>query len=124
MRPPTRNPAAWRADRASEPFCVAAGRSEDSPLPLKHQGPFAAVGPSPEAVAEVEEFLLDEIFHDLSLIASYTASALKAARREDREELRLRLRVQLRDCFRHAVEPNNLLPPVRKVASEAGRAAA
>ena len=57
----------------------------------------------------VEEFLLDEIFYDLSLIASYTTSALEAARRGDRDELRLRLRVQLRDCFRHAVEVHNLL---------------
>jgi hypothetical protein len=53
--------------------------------------------------------LLDEIFHALSLVASYTTSALEAARRGDREELRLRLRVQLRDCFRHAVEVHNLL---------------
>jgi hypothetical protein len=68
-----------------------------------------ASGPSPEAVAGAEEFLLDEIFHDLSLIASYTTSALEAARRGDREELRLRLRVQLRDCFRHAVEVHSLL---------------
>ena len=28
MRPVTRNPAAWRADRVSEAFCVAAERSE------------------------------------------------------------------------------------------------
>jgi hypothetical protein len=70
-----------------------------------------ALSPSPEAVAVVDEFLLDEIFHDLSLIASYTTSAIEAARRGDREELRLRLRVQLRDCFRHAVEIHNLLSP-------------
>jgi hypothetical protein len=68
-----------------------------------------AAGPSPEAVAEADEFLLDEIFHALSLIASYTTSALEAAKRGDREELRLRLRVQLRDCFRHAVEVHDLL---------------
>lgn len=72
-----------------------------------------AAGPSAEAVAEADEFLLDEIFHDLGLIASYTTSALEAAKRGDREELRLRLRVQLRDCFHHAVEVHNLLPPVR-----------
>jgi hypothetical protein len=70
-----------------------------------------ALTPSPEAVAVADEFLLDEIFHDLGLIASYTTSALEAARRGDREELRLRLRVQLRDCFRHAVEIHNLLSP-------------
>src|SRR5277367_461016 len=92
--------------------------------PESNQGKTASVGPSAEAVAEADEFLLDEIFHDLSLIASYTTSALEAARRGDREELRLRLRIQLRDCFRHAVEVHNLLSTGRKVASEAGRAAA
>jgi hypothetical protein len=100
-------------------------KSDTATLPEK-QRRIAAVGPSPEAIALCEEFLLDEIFHDLTLIASYTTSALEAARRGDHEELRLRLRlrVQLRDCFRHTVELHNLLPPVRKVASEAGRAAA
>jgi hypothetical protein len=73
-----------------------------------------AAGPSLEAMAEAEEFLLDEIYHDLSLIASYATSALEACRRGDREELRLRLRVQLRDCFRHAVEVHNLLSTGRK----------
>ena len=77
--------------------------------PESNQGKTASVGPSAEAVAEADEFLLDEIFHALSLVASYTTSALEAARRGDREELRLRLRVQLRDCFRHAVEVHNLL---------------
>jgi hypothetical protein len=77
--------------------------------PESNQEKTASVGPSPNAVAEAEEFLLDEIYRDLSLIASYTASALEAARRGDREELRLRLRVQLRDCFRHAVELHKLL---------------
>jgi hypothetical protein len=84
----------------------------------------ASVGPSAEAVAEADELVLDEIFHALSLIASYTTSALEAAKRGDREELRLRLRVQLRDCFRYAVELHNLLPPGQQIdASEAGRAA-
>jgi hypothetical protein len=78
----------------------------------RNQAKTASVGPSAEAVAEAEEFLLDEIYHALGLIASYTTSALEAARRGDREELRLRLRVQLRDCFRHAVAVHNLLPPV------------
>jgi len=82
-------------------------------------------GPSPEAVAAAEEFLLDEIFSALSLIASYTTSALEAARRGDRNELRLPLRVQLRDCFRYAVELHNLLPLGQKVdAAEAARSAA
>jgi hypothetical protein len=69
----------------------------------------APCAPSPEAVAECDEFLLDEIFHDLHLIESYTISAREAAKRGDRDELRLRLRVQLRDCFRHAVEVHKLL---------------
>ena len=77
--------------------------------PESNQEKTASVGPSAEAVAEADEFLLDEIFHALSLVASYTTSALEAARRGDREELRLRLRVQLRDCFRHAVEVHSLL---------------
>jgi hypothetical protein len=67
--------------------------------------------PSPQAVAEAEDFLLDEIYSDLQLIQSYTISAMQAARRGDREELRLRLRIQLRDCFRHAVELHKLLTP-------------
>jgi hypothetical protein len=75
--------------------------------------------PSAEAIAEADEYLLDEIFHDLSLIASYTASALEAARRGDREELRLRLRVQLRDLFRHAVAVHDLLSPQRAEARAA-----
>lgn len=77
--------------------------------PERNQETILRVGPSAEAVAEADEFLLDEIFHDLSLIRSYATSAMEAARRGDREELRLRLRIQLRDCFRHAVEVHNLL---------------
>jgi hypothetical protein len=64
---------------------------------------------SPSVIADTDEFLLDEIYYDLWLIASYATSALEAAKRGDREELRLRLRVQLRDCFRHAVELHNLI---------------
>lgn len=67
------------------------------------------VGPSAGAVAEADEFLLDEIFRNLDLIQSYTVSAKEAARRDDREELRLRLRVQLRDHFRHVVKLHDLL---------------
>ncbi len=77
--------------------------------PERNQEKTTSVGPSAEAVAEADELLLDEIFHDLSLIWSYATSAMEAARRGDRDELRLRLRVQLRDCFRHAVELHNLL---------------
>jgi hypothetical protein len=84
----------------------------------------APCSPSPEAVAEVEEALLDEIFRELGLIGSYTTSALEAARRGDREELSLRLRIQLRDCFRHAVQLHNLLTPGRKVDAADVRATA
>src|SRR6185437_16807306 len=88
--------------------CLAACGALNASNPSEKQCSSIAVGPSTEAVAEADEFLLDEIFHALSLIASYTTSALEAARRGDRDELRLRLRIQLRDCFRHAVEVHNL----------------
>jgi hypothetical protein len=94
----------------------------DTAIPEPKQD--APISPSPEAVAEVEEALLDEIFRDLSLIASYATSALEAARRGDRVELRLRLRVQLRDCFRHAVQLHNLLTPDPKVGAADARATA
>jgi hypothetical protein len=71
----------------------------------------AALGPSPEAVAECDEYILDEIYRDLDLIRSYATSALEACRRGDRDELRLRLRSQLRDVFRHAVQVHDLLSP-------------
>jgi hypothetical protein len=77
--------------------------------PQRNQTKITSAGPSAESVGEADEFLLDEIFRDLSLIWSYSTSAMEAARRGDREELNLRLRVQLRDCFRHAVELHNLL---------------
>jgi hypothetical protein len=64
---------------------------------------------SPEAIAEADEFILDQVYRDLCLIGSYTTSAIEASRRGDRDELRLHLRVQLRDCFRHAVQLHNLL---------------
>jgi hypothetical protein len=104
-----RNPVPLAADRASKAFCLATEHTEDSHLPLKHQCSFVAVGPSPEAVAEADEYLLDEIYYDLDLIKSYSVSALEACRRGDRHELRLRLRSQLRDCFRHAVQLHDLL---------------
>jgi hypothetical protein len=109
-----RNPVPLAADRASKAFCSATEHAEDSHLPLKHQGSFVAVGPSPEAIAAADEFVLDEIYRDLDLIRSYSISALEAARRGDREELRLRLRIQLRDLFRHAVELHNLLSTERR----------
>jgi|SRR5579871_768063 len=82
------------------------------------------VGPSPEAIAACDEFILDELWETLQLVGSYTNSALEACRRGDRDEIRLRLRVQLRDSFRHAVAVHDLLSPVRKVASDDRRAAA
>jgi hypothetical protein len=70
---------------------------------------FSASEPSPAAVAECDEFILDEIYRSFDLIASYAISGKEAARRGDRSEVRLRLRVQLRDVFRHAVELHNML---------------
>ena len=69
--------------------------------------------PSPEAIAEAQALILDELFDAFGLIESYAISAREAARRGDREEIRLRLRSQMRDVFRHAVELHNLLGPER-----------
>lgn len=93
--------------------CLAACSALHAADAQSNQGKTASVGPSAEAVAEADEFLLDEIFSDLDLIQSYAVSAKEAARRGDREELGLRLRVQLRDLFRHAVELHNLLSPAQ-----------
>ena len=65
--------------------------------------------PSPEARAEADEYVLDELFRSFDLIRSYATSGLEATKRGDRAEIRLRLRVQLRDCFRHAVATHDLL---------------
>jgi hypothetical protein len=73
--------------------------------------PPALAAPSQEALAECDEYILDELYRDFGLIASIATSAVEAARRGDRNEIRLRLRVQLRDCFQHAVELHNLLSP-------------
>jgi hypothetical protein len=70
---------------------------------------FGAAEPSAEAVAEADEFVLDEIYRSFDSIASYAISGKEAARRGDRDEVRLRLRVQLRDCFKHAVATHDLL---------------
>jgi hypothetical protein len=80
--------------------------------------PFVALSsavsrPSPEAIAEADNFVLDELFRAFDLIESYAVSGKEAARRGDREEIKLRLRVQLRDVFRYAVEIHNMLEPVR-----------
>ena len=111
------------AETGSQNAAILGGLQNSDTATLSEKQRQIVVRPSPEAIALCEEFLLDEIFHDLSLIASYTTSALEAARRGDRDELRLRLRVQLRDCFRHAVQLHDLLSPGRK-AAEAGRSAA
>lgn len=78
--------------------------------------------PSPEAIAEADEAILDELYHAFMLIESYARSGLEAARRGDREEVRLRLRSQLRDLFRHAVAVHDLLSA--PAPSEKSRAAA
>jgi len=78
---------------------------------------------SSAAVAEADEFLLDELYRDFSLIESYARSGLEAARRGDRDEVRLRLRIQLRDVFRHAVETHNLLSTQRIDRAEKAEAA-
>jgi hypothetical protein len=70
---------------------------------------FGAAEPSAEAIAQADEFVLDELFRSFDLIRSYATSGLEAARRGDRDEVRLRLRVQLRDVFRHAVATHDLL---------------
>jgi hypothetical protein len=110
----TRNPAAWSADRASEAFCVAAERSEDTEAPSRFQGQKPLGIPSPEAVAAADEFVLDELYDAFDLIRSYAVSGIEAARRGDRAEVRLRLRVQLRDAFRYAVSVHNLLSQDQK----------
>jgi hypothetical protein len=79
--------------------------------------------PSPEAVAELDEVILDEIYRAFDLIESYARSGREAARRGDREEVSLRLRVQLRDCFRHAVATHNLLSKPRASNGEKAEAA-
>jgi hypothetical protein len=69
--------------------------------------------PSPEAIAECDEAVLDELYRDFWLLESYAKSGAEAARRGDRQEIRLRLRVQLRDVFRHAIATHDLLSPER-----------
>jgi hypothetical protein len=69
----------------------------------------SASGPSPEAVAETDEFVLDELFRAFDLIESYASSGKEAARRGDREEIKIRLRCQLRDVFKYAVATHDLL---------------
>jgi hypothetical protein len=87
--------------------------SDTATLPEK-QRRIAAVGPSPEAVAAADEFVLDELHDAFERIRSYAVSGIEAARRGDRAEVRLRLRVQLRDAFRYAVSVHNLLSQDQK----------
>jgi hypothetical protein len=101
------------ADRALGLLCSAASNSGVTVSGSDVQAARKAGGPSTEAIADVDEFLLDEIYRDLDLIKSYSISAMEAAHRGDRDELRLRLRGQLRDIFRHAVELHNLLSTER-----------
>jgi hypothetical protein len=86
--------------------------SDTATLPEK-QRRIAAVGPSPEAVAAADEFVLDKLYDAFELIRSYAVSGIEAARRSDRDKIRLRLRVQLRDAFRYAVKLHDLLSPER-----------
>ena len=110
----TRTPAAWSADRASETFCVAAERSEDTEAPPQFQGQKALGIPSPEAVAAADGFVLDELYEAFDLIRSYAVSGMEAAGRGDRDEIRLRLRIQLRDAFRYTVKLHDLLSPEKR----------
>jgi hypothetical protein len=73
--------------------------------------PGTVKGPSPEAIAAADEFILAELAGTFDLIESYAISGKEAARRGDREEVRLRLRIQLRDLFHHAVSTHDLLSP-------------
>ena len=50
-----RNPAPLAAGRASEAFCVAAERSGDNQLPLKHQAPILANALDPLLFEEIEQ---------------------------------------------------------------------
>jgi hypothetical protein len=95
------------ADRSQDAATLGGLQRLDAAIPESKQD--VACGPSPDAIAAADEFVLDELYRILGLIASYATSGLEAARRGDVEEIRLRLRVQLRDCFRHAVEVHNLL---------------
>jgi hypothetical protein len=106
------SPAPLAAARASDTSSLAAVDGlEGRPNCQKTRGIIAAaIGvPSPEAIAEIDEMLLDELCEAFWLIESYAKSGVEASRRGDREEIKLRLRVQLRDCFRHAVATHDLL---------------
>jgi hypothetical protein len=84
--------------------------SDTATLPKK-QRQIDPIGPSPEAIAVADVFVLDELYEAFELIRFYAVSGLEAARRGDRDEIRLRLRVQLRDAFRYTVKLHDLLSP-------------
>jgi hypothetical protein len=102
------SPASLAGDDRAGLFCSAASNPTDNPTPAAVQ---VHTGPSPEAIAACDEFILDELYRAFDLIESYAISGKEASRRGDRGEIRLRLRVQLRDCFHHAVQVHDLLSP-------------
>jgi hypothetical protein len=98
MAATARDPAAWRADRISEAFCVAAERSEDSQTSPQFQGRQDDPGtPSLEALAASRDLALEEIVDAASLAESYSRSLAEAAWRGDRLTVEVSLR-QLRAC--------------------------
>jgi hypothetical protein len=102
------SPASLAGDDRAGLLRSAASNPTDNPA---LSGLQVHAGPSPEAMAACDEFVLDELASAFDLIESYAISGKEAARRRDRDEVRLRLRIQLRDCFRHAVQIHDLLSP-------------
>jgi hypothetical protein len=102
------SPASLAGDDRAGLLCSAASNPKDNPALNELQ---AHAGPSPEASAVCDEFILDELFRAFDLIESYAISGKEAAKRGDRNEIKLRLRIQLRDCFRYAVQIHDLLSP-------------
>ena len=102
------SPASLAGDDRAGLLCSAASNPKDNPALNELQ---AHAGPSPEASAVCDEFILDELFRAFDLIESYAISGKEAAKRGDRNEIKLRLRIQLRVCFRYAVQIHDLLSP-------------
>ena len=100
------SPVSLAGDDRAGLLCSAASDPTDSPTLNELQAP---AGPSPEATAVCDEFVLDELFRAFDRIESYAISGREAAKRGDRDEVKLRLRIQLRDCFRYAVQIHDLL---------------
>jgi hypothetical protein len=101
------NPGSLAAARAPNTFSLPVERSENNPASAGLQ---VHAGPSPEAKAECDEFILDEIFRDLDLTRSYVTIGLEAAHFGERAELRLRLQL-IRDHIHHAIQSYKLLSP-------------